>query len=455
MAKKVDSAAKSKGSGGGWFRIFYEGYDKASGKWCTERMMANGMLSITIPGDLAPGDYLFRSELLALHSAVHGDPQFYVGCAQVFLASGGSAQPGNTVSIPGDGYVKAGSPAMNFNYYYPPNAAESYPNYGPPSYKAAGSGGGQTATQTDGLTPKDCILQVENWCGGEVPSYSDANSCWASHKKCYEIADTCWKGAIVDNRNCQIYTNKCEGIKRSCEAGGSSGPPDAGKVLTPKPETASCPAPMNDAGAVTSYTPANNDVAGTGFDVKGKQAASPSADASSSSSSSSAAAAYAAATASSSSSPATQVSPENTSSPSASATGYGGSPSSSPSTAVSPGNTSAPAASSSSYSSPSSSAAAAPAPTAPTGCPSAVTVTKTVTETVAATAAPSGESDKPASPSTTNTVDANGASSSSTTTAKATPTTTSSTTPHGSGYRPSKPTKTPKVRDYRNRRRHL
>ncbi len=179
MMKKVDSM-KDPAAGEGWFRVFYEGFDSGSGKWCTERMMKDGFLSVTLPGDIEGGYYYLRPELLALHAAADGDPQFYVGCAQIFVDSAGTAKP-PTVAIPSDDYAKPGSPAMNFNYHYPKGKESTYPNYGPPAYKSTGqaSNGGSSMKQTEGLKPSDCVLQVGNWCGKEVSKYSDQDGCWA------------------------------------------------------------------------------------------------------------------------------------------------------------------------------------------------------------------------------------------------------------------------------------
>lgn len=95
--KKVDnSAASDNAAGNGWFKIMEDGYDSTAGKWCTEKLIPNdGHLAATIPDDLAAGYYLVRPELLALHQAdkTPPDPQFYVGCAQIFLSSSGSAVP--------------------------------------------------------------------------------------------------------------------------------------------------------------------------------------------------------------------------------------------------------------------------------------------------------------------------------------------------------------------------
>lgn len=180
MMKKVDSALTDSGKGGGWFRIFYEGFNKDTGKWCTERMTEEGKISVEIPNDLAGGDYLIRSELLALHSAGNEtpNPQFYITCAQVFLKSGGSAIPKDTISLP-DGYVNMQNPAMTFSIYRGAEYDATYPDYGPATYTSTGESGGQgNQVQTEGLKPNNCILQDGNWCGIEVPKYTTQAECW-------------------------------------------------------------------------------------------------------------------------------------------------------------------------------------------------------------------------------------------------------------------------------------
>ena len=120
MKKVDDSSASNNAAGDGWFKIMEDGYDSGSKLWCTEKLIPNdGHLAATIPKDLTVGYYLVRPELLALHQAdkTPPDPQFYVGCAQIFLNSTGTgtAAPTDTVSIPG--YVNMSTPAMTFNIW--------------------------------------------------------------------------------------------------------------------------------------------------------------------------------------------------------------------------------------------------------------------------------------------------------------------------------------------------
>ncbi|KAJ9632375.1 hypothetical protein H2203_000780 [Taxawa tesnikishii (nom. ined.)] len=66
--KKTSSAISDTAVGGGWFKVWEEGYDEAARKWCTEKIIDNdGHMSIVIPSALEAGYYLIRPELLALH----------------------------------------------------------------------------------------------------------------------------------------------------------------------------------------------------------------------------------------------------------------------------------------------------------------------------------------------------------------------------------------------------
>lgn len=55
-----------------------------NGVWGVDNMIANkGWTYFTMPSCVAPGDYLMRVELIALHSAyASGQAQFYMECAQ-------------------------------------------------------------------------------------------------------------------------------------------------------------------------------------------------------------------------------------------------------------------------------------------------------------------------------------------------------------------------------------
>jgi hypothetical protein len=93
------------GAGKGWFKIDQEGLwgtaGLASNNWGTAMVYKNLKWSSQIPKNLAPGNYLIRHELLALHQA--NTPQFYAECAQLVVTGSGSATPpsDHMYSIPG------------------------------------------------------------------------------------------------------------------------------------------------------------------------------------------------------------------------------------------------------------------------------------------------------------------------------------------------------------------
>ncbi|EMR67821.1 putative endoglucanase ii protein [Eutypa lata UCREL1] len=123
------SAASATGVGAGWVKI--DELDYEGGQWANEIMSAADMKhSFQLPANLASGEYLLRSEMLALHGAqtVNG-AQFYIGCAQLKITGpggGGSCSP--EISLPG-AYA-----AEDDNIYIP----NFYNGFDPTTYAAPG-----------------------------------------------------------------------------------------------------------------------------------------------------------------------------------------------------------------------------------------------------------------------------------------------------------------------------
>lgn len=237
--KKVVSAMNDTGVGDGWFKIWDDGYDKSSQQWCTDKMISNGgYMSVKLPAGLVGGAYFVRPELLALHNAVQGDPQFYTGCAQVFIDNPtGTAVPAKTVSIPG--YVKKGERAVAYNIYGTPLALP-YPIPGPKVTTFEDNGTTTQKTQNEGRKPKGCVDENDNWCAFEVPSYTDETGCWASSKKCWDQSKVCWATALpTGGDGCTRWDGKCNALDDACNNNDFTGPPNAGKDLTPKKSTIS------------------------------------------------------------------------------------------------------------------------------------------------------------------------------------------------------------------------
>ncbi|KAF2030731.1 cellulose-growth-specific protein [Setomelanomma holmii] len=129
---KVSSAATTGTTGLQWFKVAHDGL--SNGKWAVDTMIANGGWHyFTMPTCIAPGDYLMRVELLALHSAsTAGGAQFYMECAQIRVTGSGTNQGSNFVSFPGA--YQANDPGIVVNIY--DSKGQPYPA----SYSIPGSG---------------------------------------------------------------------------------------------------------------------------------------------------------------------------------------------------------------------------------------------------------------------------------------------------------------------------
>lgn len=114
---KVDNAASASSSGQKWFKIWQDGFDTGSRKWGVDNMLQNnGWTYFNLPNCIAPGQYLLRVEIIALHSAKNsGQAQFYQSCAQINVSGSGSFTPSSTVSFPGA--YKSNDPGILINIY--------------------------------------------------------------------------------------------------------------------------------------------------------------------------------------------------------------------------------------------------------------------------------------------------------------------------------------------------
>jgi lytic cellulose monooxygenase (C1-hydroxylating) len=132
---KVDNAATAQPSGLKWFKVYQDGLD-GSGQWGVDRMISSGgWQDFTLPQCIAPGQYLLRAEIIALHSASkQGAAQFYMGCAQINVSGSGTTTGSQTVSFPGaysasdpgilvSIYNKQGQPTGNGTPYQIPGPA--------------------------------------------------------------------------------------------------------------------------------------------------------------------------------------------------------------------------------------------------------------------------------------------------------------------------------------------
>ncbi|OLN81039.1 putative endo-beta-1,4-glucanase D 18 [Colletotrichum chlorophyti] len=131
---KVPSAATTSFTGLDWFKVAEDNLDTGSGQWAVDRMINNGGWSyFNLPQCTAPGEYLLRVELLALHSAhQQRGAQFYISCANIKVTGSGSYSPSSTVKLPGA--YQPSDPAIFINIY----GARGVPNNDLKPYSAPG-----------------------------------------------------------------------------------------------------------------------------------------------------------------------------------------------------------------------------------------------------------------------------------------------------------------------------
>ncbi|KAH8833435.1 glycoside hydrolase [Flagelloscypha sp. PMI_526] len=128
IAKAPSTAAAFDGQGSVWTKLYSSGLLNATAmQWASDVVNANGgKHEVKLPTSLPAGEYLIRAEHIALHVASsYPGAQFYIGCAQLKISSGGSAAPAK-VALPGA--YKGTDPGITVNIY---NNLQTYTAPGP------------------------------------------------------------------------------------------------------------------------------------------------------------------------------------------------------------------------------------------------------------------------------------------------------------------------------------
>ena len=140
MAKCSGSCTSADPSSLEFFKIDEAGLvdgSAAPGKWASDDLMAAGMKwTVTVPADLAEGEYVLRHEMIALHEGNReGGAQFYPQCVNLKVTGGGSATPAGTKAT---SLYTPTDKGVLFNIY---QANSDYPIPGPKIGAAGGAGG--------------------------------------------------------------------------------------------------------------------------------------------------------------------------------------------------------------------------------------------------------------------------------------------------------------------------
>lgn len=104
------------------------------GTWATDNLISNNSWTVTIPSDIAAGNYVLRHEIIALHSAENEDgAQNYPQCLNLKVTGGGNASPSGTL---GTKLYNEDDPGILVNIY---QQLDSYDIPGPALYSGASS----------------------------------------------------------------------------------------------------------------------------------------------------------------------------------------------------------------------------------------------------------------------------------------------------------------------------
>lgn len=168
-----------------WVKISQIGHedDGKSNTWVQQEVMDGATSSITLPSDTPNGEYLVRHEIIALHRATDGVPEFYPACAQISVSGGqdGTLDESDAVSFPGTYSLK--DPGLSDEPYGKTDSTYQFPGPDVQTKIASGdssSGGdssdapsattsGATATATTSSGPKATGSE------GSADSGSDGN----------------------------------------------------------------------------------------------------------------------------------------------------------------------------------------------------------------------------------------------------------------------------------------
>ncbi|KAF7299113.1 hypothetical protein MIND_00859600 [Mycena indigotica] len=114
-----------------WFKIEQSGRDPATNAWVQASLNSGAPANLSLPGNIAAGNYLLRHEIIALQNGVsQGGAEFYASCSQLSIGGTGSGAPTSNELVKLPGAYSATDPGILVDVYSNTNAPYSFP--GPP-----------------------------------------------------------------------------------------------------------------------------------------------------------------------------------------------------------------------------------------------------------------------------------------------------------------------------------
>lgn len=124
-----------------WFKIDQVGRKPNSADWVQADLMKGAVATVSVPSDLAPGNYMVRHEIIALHLAIAIDKaEFYPGCVALKVGGSQTGTPKSSDLVSFPGAYKDSDPGI-----FDPDVFNSQVQYifpGPEVASLSGSGSG-------------------------------------------------------------------------------------------------------------------------------------------------------------------------------------------------------------------------------------------------------------------------------------------------------------------------
>jgi cellulase len=149
---KVDDATSAKSKDLKFFKIDAAGYE--GGEWAATKLINNNNTwAVTVPKSIAPGQYVLRHEIIALHSAnQENGAQNYPKCINLEVTGSGTETPEGVTAdklyTPTDPGIKVNVYGDASNYQMPGPALFSGASSGSSSNSGSGSSSSPAATPT-------------------------------------------------------------------------------------------------------------------------------------------------------------------------------------------------------------------------------------------------------------------------------------------------------------------
>jgi len=160
-----------------WFKINEIGLEADGSTWFLQNLMNGEVANVTLPSDIAPGNYLIRHEIIALHLAnTIGGAEFYPSCSQLTLSGSGTGAPTSNELVSLPGAYSDNDPGI-----YVPNIFNGLTNYvfpGPPVAAFANSG---NTTSTSSSTPASTSTSTSTGAQNTGTSSASSGKCRLKH----------------------------------------------------------------------------------------------------------------------------------------------------------------------------------------------------------------------------------------------------------------------------------